>query len=61
MSGFFQSPAASLPISFMDRNFKRLDVYQQPCHLGDDTCFNPEGALSRRDVPGGLRKSMRKA
>lgn len=51
MSGLFISPPASLPVSFLDRNFKRLRVYQQPCHLGDDTCFKPEGHLSRKLLP----------
>ncbi len=38
-SSFFSVPAASLPVSFLDSEFHRIDVLQQPCHLGDDAAF----------------------
>jgi hypothetical protein len=41
-SDFFSTPPACLPISFLDENFRRIDVLQQPCHLGDDVAFNPD-------------------
>ena len=41
-SDFFSTPPACLPISFLDETFRRFDVFQQPCHLGDDVAFNPD-------------------
>lgn len=50
-SCFFSAPAASLPISFLDSNFHRINVLQHPCHMGDDTSFHPESEFSLKLTP----------
>jgi len=50
-SGFFSTPAASLPISFLDAEFHRINVLQHPCHMGDDTSFHPDSEFSLKLSP----------
>ncbi|MFA5865185.1 MAG: hypothetical protein WC975_10925 [Phycisphaerae bacterium] len=50
-TGFFATPPAALPVSFLDLDFRKINVLQQPCHLGDDTCFHPTARTSRKISP----------
>ena len=49
--GFFSTPAGSLPMSFLDAEFQRVEVLQQPCHLGDDVVFHQESEYSLKLNP----------